>query len=168
MRRLVDKIRAAVDDERFVASWHADERCEERGVTVWRLVAGLADAKLVRERPRSKPYPSVVVRQFLPDGSEVEVIWSWMAESQRAKLVTVYFRDGNKMPERREKRKRWVQRGQYAVEVEVEVIYPQDDPSEPCLEPAAIRWLDEIARRAEQGDVEYLQRVGRVFQAVTP
>ncbi len=70
------------------------------------------------------------------------------------------------MGERREKRKRWVQRGQYAVEVEVEVIYPADDPSEPCLEPATVRWLDEIARRAEVGDVEYLQNVGRVFQAV--
>jgi hypothetical protein len=73
-----------------------------------------------------------------------------------------------RMPERREKRKRWVQRGLYAVEVEVEVIYPQDDPSEACLEPPTIRWLDEIAQRAEQGDVEYLQRVGRVFQAVAP
>jgi hypothetical protein len=70
------------------------------------------------------------------------------------------------MTERREKRKRWVQRGQYAVEVEVEVIYPVDDPSEPCLEPATVRWLDEVARRAEAGDVEYLQDVGRVFQAV--
>jgi hypothetical protein len=27
---------------------------------------------------------------------------------------------------RREKRKRWVQRGQYAVEVEVEVVYPEE------------------------------------------
>lgn len=70
------------------------------------------------------------------------------------------------MTERREKRKRWVQRGRYAVEVEVEVIYPVDDPSEPCLEPATVRWLDEVARRAEAGDVEYLQNVGRVFQAV--
>jgi hypothetical protein len=70
------------------------------------------------------------------------------------------------MPDRRERRKRWVQRGQYAVEVEVEVIYPGDDPSEPCLEPATVRWLDEIARKAEEGDVEYLQKVGRVFQAV--
>ena len=68
--------------------------------------------------------------------------------------------------ERREKRKRWVQRGQYAVEVEVEVIYPEDDPSEPCLEPETVRWLDEVARRAEAGDVAYLQNVGRVFQSV--
>ena len=70
------------------------------------------------------------------------------------------------MPETREKRKRWVQRGDYAVEVEVDVIYPADDPSEPCLEPATVRLLDEIARKAEEGDVEYLRRAGRVFQAV--
>jgi hypothetical protein len=65
---------------------------------------------------------------------------------------------------RRETRKRWVQRGQYAVEVEVEVVYPEDDASEPCLQPATVRRLHEIARRAEQGDVAYLRRVGRVFQ----
>jgi hypothetical protein len=52
------------------------------------------------------------------------------------------------------------------VEVEVEVVYPEDDPSEPCLEPATVRWLDEIAHKAEEGDVEYLLKVGRLFQAV--
>src|SRR5262249_36980638 len=67
---------------------------------------------------------------------------------------------------RRDKRKRWVQRGRYAVEVEVEVVFPEDDPTEPCLEPATIRRLDEIARRAEQGDLAYLRRAGRVFQLV--
>lgn len=67
---------------------------------------------------------------------------------------------------RRARRKRWVQRGQYAVEVEIEVVYPEDDPSEPCLEPATVRWLDEVARRAAQGDLAYLQRAGRVFQLV--
>lgn len=70
------------------------------------------------------------------------------------------------MDDRRERRKRWVQRGQYAVEVEVDVVYPADDPSEPCLEPATVRWLDEIARKAEAGDIDYLRKVGRVFQAV--
>ena len=71
------------------------------------------------------------------------------------------------MNERREIRKRWIQRGEYAVEVDVEVVYPEDDPTEPCLEPATIRWIDEIAQRAEQGDVEYLRSVGRVFRAVS-
>jgi hypothetical protein len=67
---------------------------------------------------------------------------------------------------RREKRKRWVQRGQYAVEVEVEVIFPLEDPSEPCLEPDTVRWLDEIAQRAQKGDVKFLRKAGRVFKAM--
>jgi len=93
MGALLEKIRRAVREDRFLVSWHADERCEERGVTEWQLVVGLDDAELVRERPASKPNPSVVVRQLLADGSEVEVIWSWLAKSDRAILVTVYFRD---------------------------------------------------------------------------
>jgi hypothetical protein len=71
------------------------------------------------------------------------------------------------MSERRETRKRWVQRGQYAVEVEVELVYPAERPSEPCLEPKTVRWLDEIAHHAEAGDLEFLRSVGRVFQAVS-
>jgi hypothetical protein len=68
--------------------------------------------------------------------------------------------------ERRETRKTWIQRGQNAVEVEVEVVYPIDDDTEPCLEPATVRWLDEVANKAEQGDLDYLQDAGRVFQAL--
>ena len=93
MGRLFEQIKRAVREDRFLVAWHADERCEERGVTDWQIVSGLREAELVRERTRSKPNPSVVVRQFLPDGSEVEVIWSWLASSDEAKLVTVYFRD---------------------------------------------------------------------------
>ena len=90
---LFDRRLLAVADERYIVGWHADERCEERTVTAWQLVAGLAEAELVRERPRSRPNPAVVVRQALSDGSRVEVVWSWLAESGRAKLVTVFFRD---------------------------------------------------------------------------
>jgi hypothetical protein len=70
------------------------------------------------------------------------------------------------MAERREKRKRWVQRRDLVVEVEVEVIYPDEDSGEPCLEPEAVRFLDEVGRKAEAGDMAYLRRVGRVFQAI--
>ncbi len=93
MGRLLDNIRAAVREDRFLLAWHADESCEERGVTAWQIVAGLEEAELIRERPRSKPNPSVVVRQFLAEGSEVEVIWSWLSRTRRAKLVTVYFKE---------------------------------------------------------------------------
>ena len=70
------------------------------------------------------------------------------------------------MTEKRERRKRWVRRGDFAVEVEVEVVYLPHDPTEACLEPATVRWLDEVATKAEAGDIEYLQQVGRVLQAV--
>ena len=93
MGGLFDRIRAAVREDRFLVSWHADERCEERQVAVWQVVAGLEEARLERERPASKPNPSIVVRQQLADGTEVEVVWAWMPESRRAILVTVYFFD---------------------------------------------------------------------------
>lgn len=93
MGKLFDNIVAAIEADRFFVSWHADEQCEARGVTAWQLVAGIDEAEFVRERPRSKPNPSVVLRQELADGSEVETIWAWLAESKRAKLVTVFFRN---------------------------------------------------------------------------
>jgi len=55
------------------------------------LVAGLEVADLLEERVRSEPHPSIVVRQELVDGSEVEVVWAWVPDSKRAVLVTVYF-----------------------------------------------------------------------------
>ena len=91
MGKLFERIRAAVRDDRFLVSWHADERSEEREVAVWQLVAGLEEANLKRERPVSKPHSSIVVREELVDGTEVEVIWAWLPESRRAMLVTVYF-----------------------------------------------------------------------------
>ncbi len=68
----------------------------------------------------------------------------------------------------RETRVHWIQRGRLAVMVVVEVVHPDEDPSEPCLEPDTVRKLDEITRRAEAGDVDYLRTVGRVFEAVAP
>ena len=62
-------------------------------MTAWQLVADIENAELLRERPRSKPNLSVVVRQALADGSKVDAIWAWLAESKRAMLVTVYFRN---------------------------------------------------------------------------
>jgi len=91
MGKILERIRWAVANDLFYVAWHADEKCEDRGITAWQLVAGLKEAELIRERPRSKPNPSVVVRQIREDGSEVEVIWSWLRETTQAELVTVYL-----------------------------------------------------------------------------
>jgi len=93
MRSLFATIQQVVRDDRFLIAWHADERCEERGITAWQIVAGLESARLVRERPHSQPHPSIVVRQMLADGSEVEAVWALLPASQRAMLVTVYWVD---------------------------------------------------------------------------
>jgi len=50
--------------------------------------------------------------------------------------------------------------------LEIEVIYPEEAPGEACLEPDTVKFIDEVARRAEQGDLSYLRSVGRVFQSV--
>jgi hypothetical protein len=88
-----DQILDAIQQDRFLVSIHAEERCDERGVAAWQLVAEIDEAEIMRERPASKPNPSVVLKQFLADGTQVEVIWSWLEDSRRAQLVTVYFED---------------------------------------------------------------------------
>ena len=91
MGRLLEKIQEAVNEDRFLISWHADERCEERGVAPWQLAVGLESCVLVGEHPRSKPHATVNVRETLADGTEVEAVWAWLPQKRRAKLVTVYF-----------------------------------------------------------------------------
>jgi hypothetical protein len=54
MGKLFEQIRLAVANDRFFVAWHSDERCEERGITAWQLVAGLEEAELVRERPQEQ------------------------------------------------------------------------------------------------------------------
>jgi len=92
MGELFERIQAAVEREDYLVSWHADERCEQRGIAVWQVVVGLSDGRLVDERPATRPHPTVVVEELLPDGRSIETVWSWLAETNRCKLVTVYFK----------------------------------------------------------------------------
>jgi len=67
--------------------------------------------------------------------------------------------------ERTHKIKRLIQRGRYAVALEVEAtFYPEDD--EAYLSAETCKLLDEVRRRAEAGDVQYLRQVGQVFELV--
>lgn len=93
MGRLHDRIVKAIAEDRVIVSWHADEQCEERGISAWQLIAGARSASLIRERPRSKPNPSIVLLQELLDGSRVETVWAWLVTSGRAKLVTAYWKE---------------------------------------------------------------------------
>jgi hypothetical protein len=89
---LVETIKLAVREGQFLVSVHARERLAERGVRLWQVEAGLETAAIKEIRPDDEPNPSIVVETILPDGTPATAIWSWMAVSQQAKLVTVYFR----------------------------------------------------------------------------
>ena len=93
MGTLFDKVRTAVEQDRFLVSDHADERMRERGMMAWQLAAGISVAKLLNERPDSQPNPTVEVEQLLADGTNVVVIWAWLELEQVAKLVTAYLPD---------------------------------------------------------------------------
>jgi hypothetical protein len=93
MGQLFDTIRQLVLTDKYVVGLHAAERLEERGIMHWQVVAGLADAVLIVERPNASPNPAVEVRQSLPDGTEFKAVWSHLRASGVAKLVTVHYFD---------------------------------------------------------------------------
>jgi len=64
------------------------------------------------------------------------------------------------------KRTRLIQSDRYVVAVEVEMVVPVDDPSEPCCEAETVNLLREVKERADAGDVSWLRQRGRVYEAV--
>jgi hypothetical protein len=93
MGELFETIKRLVADEKYIVGHHAVERLEERAILEWQVVAGLDEGRLIRERPDAKPNPAVEIRETLPDGTECKAVWSHLAESGVAKLVTVHFFD---------------------------------------------------------------------------
>jgi hypothetical protein len=70
------------------------------------------------------------------------------------------------IPGKRLKRTRLIQGGRYVVAVEVEMVIPPDDPSEPCYEAETVQFLHEAADRASQGDRRWMQAHGTVYELV--
>ena len=71
-----------------------------------------------------------------------------------------------RIPGQRVKRTRLIQSEKYVVAVEVEMVIPVDDPSEPCYEAETVQLLREIKEHAERGDVAWLTKHGKVYAAV--
>jgi hypothetical protein len=59
-----------------------------------------------------------------------------------------------------------IQTERYVVAVEVEMVVPIDDLSEPCYESETVKFLREVADRANRGEVEWLKQNGRVYEAL--
>jgi len=73
-----------------------------------------------------------------------------------------------RIPGERIKRTRLVQTDKFVVAVEVEMVIPADDPSEPCYESETVELLRQVKERAEQEDVAWLIKHGKVYAAMQP
>jgi hypothetical protein len=67
-----------------------------------------------------------------------------------------------RIPGQRIKRTRLIQSEKYVVAVEVEMVIPVDDPSEPCYESETVQLLQEVKKHAEQGNLAWLAKRGKV------
>ncbi len=71
-----------------------------------------------------------------------------------------------RIPGQRIKRTRLIQTDKFVVAVEVEMVVPAEDPSEPCYESETIQLLREIKEHAEREDVAWLTKKGKMYAAV--
>jgi hypothetical protein len=63
-------------------------------------------------------------------------------------------------------RTRLIKGRRFIVAIDVEMVVPVDDPSEPCYESETLMLLKEIAERAERGERDWLLQHGRVYELV--
>ena len=71
-----------------------------------------------------------------------------------------------RIPGQRVKRTRLIQTEKYVVAVNVEMVIPVDDPSEPCYEPETVQFLREVKEHAEMGNLDWLTKKGKVYVSV--
>jgi hypothetical protein len=67
---------------------------------------------------------------------------------------------------KRLKKTRLIQTEKYVVAIDVEMVVPAEDPSEPCYEPETVQLLREVREHAERGDLAWLMQKGKVYAAV--
>jgi len=64
------------------------------------------------------------------------------------------------------KKTRFIQTDKYVVAVDVELVVPADDPSEPCYEAETVNFLREVKDRAERDELNWLKQHDKVYAAV--
>jgi len=73
---------------------------------------------------------------------------------------------GMKISGKRIKRTRLIHTDKYVVAVDIAMVIPVDDASEPCLESETVQYLRKVEERAEREDLKWLTKHGKVYAAV--
>jgi hypothetical protein len=71
-----------------------------------------------------------------------------------------------RVPGKRVKERQLIERGRYVVAVEVDLVYPDFDPAEPCYESETIEFLREVAEHADRGDLGWLEAHGTIYERI--
>jgi hypothetical protein len=71
-----------------------------------------------------------------------------------------------RIPGERIKRTRLIQTDKFVVAVEIEMVIPVDDPSEPCYESETVQLLRDVKERAEREDLAWLTKKGKIYEAM--
>jgi hypothetical protein len=71
-----------------------------------------------------------------------------------------------RIPGERVARTRFIRTYRCLCSVEVEMVIPLDDPSEPCYEAGTVQLLREVEEHARRGDVDWLRQHGKVYETV--
>ena len=90
MAQLFDTIRQRVREGKYLVSVHATERLKERRLHMSQVVVGTMGGTLLLECPNASPNPTIEVQVILPNGIKCKAVWSYIANDDRAKLVTVH------------------------------------------------------------------------------
>jgi len=71
-----------------------------------------------------------------------------------------------RIPGRRVTSIRLIQIDRLIVVVEIEMVIPESDQSEPCLESETVELLRQVHDHAVEGDIAWLKTKGKVYQLV--
>jgi hypothetical protein len=70
------------------------------------------------------------------------------------------------VPGKRVRERQLIERGRLVVAIEVDLVYPDFDPDEPCYESETVEFLREVAERAERADLDWLRSRGTVYELI--
>jgi hypothetical protein len=59
-----------------------------------------------------------------------------------------------------------VQTDRLVVAVEVEAVIPDEAPDTPCYEAETVNFIRDVEAHANAGDIPWLQKHGKVYQAI--
>lgn len=67
------------------------------------------------------------------------------------------------LPGKRIRIPRWVFGDRYIVKLEVDAVLSDEDPTEPCLEPSTLHYLDQVQQWIDTDQTDQLEKAGALF-----